>query len=51
MALSYREGKKEDCSVSAELVNIASEGIIEFLFHELIPHEGGCILMKCDIDN
>lgn len=37
MALNYREGKKEDCSVLAELVNTASEGIIEFLFHDLIP--------------
>ena len=37
MELTYREGKIGDCLVLAELVNIASEGVIEFLFHDLIP--------------
>jgi GNAT superfamily N-acetyltransferase/acyl carrier protein len=35
--LIYREGKEEDCPVLAELVNISSGGIIEFLLHDLIP--------------
>ena len=35
--LIYRKAKKEDCSVLAELVNIASGGIIEFLLRNLIP--------------
>ena len=51
MQISFRNGKKEDCAVVAELVSIASGGMIEFLFHEHIPHEGGCLLMKCDIDS
>jgi ribosomal protein S18 acetylase RimI-like enzyme len=34
---SYRIGRKEDCTVLADLVNIASEGVIEYLFHDLIP--------------
>jgi len=38
MKISYREGRAEDCTVLAKLVNIASEGIIEFLFHDLIPN-------------
>jgi hypothetical protein len=51
MEISYRDGKKEDCKDLAELANIASEGVIEFLkSHELIPHEGGCMLMKCIIE-
>jgi ribosomal protein S18 acetylase RimI-like enzyme len=37
MEISYRDGKKEDCKVLAELANIASEGVIEFLFHDLVP--------------
>ncbi|UCE07673.1 MAG: GNAT family N-acetyltransferase [bacterium] len=37
MEISYRNGRKEDCTVLAKLVNIASEGVIEYLFHDLIP--------------
>jgi ribosomal protein S18 acetylase RimI-like enzyme len=37
MEVSYRNGRKEDCTVLASLVNKASEGIIEYLFHDLIP--------------
>jgi ribosomal protein S18 acetylase RimI-like enzyme len=36
MEVSFRNGRKEDCTVLAELVSIASEGFIEFLFHDLI---------------
>ena len=25
--------------------------IVDLNSHELIPHEGGCILMKCDLEN
>ena len=37
MEVSYRNARKEDCTVLASLVNAASEGIIEYLFHDLIP--------------
>jgi ribosomal protein S18 acetylase RimI-like enzyme len=37
MEIFYRDGRQEDCRILAELVNIASEGIIEYLFHDLIP--------------
>jgi ribosomal protein S18 acetylase RimI-like enzyme len=37
MEISYRIGRKEDCAALADLVNIASEGVIEYLFHDLIP--------------
>ena len=36
MKVSYRSGRTEDCPVLAKLVNIASEGVIEFLFHGLV---------------
>lgn len=37
MEISYRIGIKEDCKVLAKFINIASEGVIEYLFHNLIP--------------
>ena len=37
MNVSYRSGRTDDCPVLAKLVNIASEGVIDFLFHGLIP--------------
>ncbi|MEN8245600.1 MAG: N-acetyltransferase [Thermodesulfobacteriota bacterium] len=37
MNISYRSGRTDDCPVLAKLVNIASEGVVEFLFNGLIP--------------
>ena len=37
MKITYRAGRKEDCSKLAELIHIASGGVVEFLYHELIP--------------
>jgi ribosomal protein S18 acetylase RimI-like enzyme len=37
MEISYRNGRKEDCTVLAKLINIASGGVIKYLFHDLIP--------------
>ncbi len=37
MEISYRNGRKEDCAVLAKFINIASQGVIEYLFHDLIP--------------
>ena len=36
MEVSFRTGRKEDCTVLAEFVSIASEGIVEFMFYDLI---------------
>ncbi|MBT8350924.1 MAG: GNAT family N-acetyltransferase, partial [Deltaproteobacteria bacterium] len=38
MEITYRQGKKEDCRVLAEFVSTASDGIIDFMFHDLIPN-------------
>jgi GNAT superfamily N-acetyltransferase len=35
--IKFREGRKEDSNRIAELDYIASDGAIEFLFHDLIP--------------
>ena len=37
MSITYRSGRKEDCSKLAELVYMASDGVVEFLYHDLIP--------------
>ena len=36
MNTTYRTGRKEDCPRLAELVYIASDGVVEFLFRDLI---------------
>ncbi len=37
MAISYRLAEKGDSFRIAELINIASEGVVEHLFHDLVP--------------
>ena len=37
MNINYRTAKKADCLRMAELINIASGGVVEFLFHDLVP--------------
>jgi GNAT superfamily N-acetyltransferase len=37
MDITYRNGREEDCVALAEFVSIAAGGVIEFLFHDLIP--------------
>lgn len=37
MDITYRDGRKEDCAALAEFVSIAAGGVIEFLYHDLIP--------------
>ena len=37
MEINYRIANKTDCARMAELINIASGGVVEFLFHDLMP--------------
>ena len=37
MGIKYKPGKKEDSGKIAELINIASDGVVEYLFHDLVP--------------
>ena len=37
MEIYYRHGEKKDCAKLAELINIASDGVVEYLFHGLVP--------------
>lgn len=35
--LKYRPAEIKDCPKLAELINIASDGVVEYLFHDLVP--------------
>jgi len=37
MEIHYRPGEKKDCAKLAELINIASDGVVEYFFHGLVP--------------
>ena len=37
MDINYRPAEKDDSSRIAELINIASDGVVEHLFHDLVP--------------
>jgi ribosomal protein S18 acetylase RimI-like enzyme len=37
MTFTYRPADKKDSARLAELINIASDGVVEYLFHDLIP--------------
>jgi ribosomal protein S18 acetylase RimI-like enzyme len=37
MAFKFRSAEKADCAKIAELINMASDGVVEYLFHDLIP--------------
>lgn len=36
MGVNYRTGERKDCKKLAELTTIASDGIVEYLFHNLV---------------
>jgi len=56
MNITYRGGRKEDCSKLAEFVYLYKRcgfeivSRIEMAAHELIPHEGGAFLMSCRLE-
>lgn len=37
MKITYRPSEREDCAKLAELINIASGGVVQYLFHGLVP--------------
>lgn len=37
MEIAYRQAEKEDCLGLAEMIDIASSGVVDFLFHDLVP--------------
>ena len=39
MNIQYRTGRKADCARIAQLINIASGGVIEYMFNGLVPNQ------------
>ncbi|MBW2489273.1 MAG: hypothetical protein JRE72_17785 [Deltaproteobacteria bacterium] len=37
MAIIYRPAEKTDSQRIAELISLASDGVVDFLFHDLVP--------------
>jgi len=50
MNISYRAGRKEDCPTVAEFVYIASDGVVEFLFRDLIQGHSPQQIVAHNID-
>ena len=53
MEISYRNGRNEDCAILAKLYTrcgFDTAEAVKLKSHELIPHEGGCLLMKYKIE-
>lgn len=50
MNLNYRPGKREDCQRIAELDYIASDGVVEYLFHDLVPGVSSLQLLSSGLE-
>ena len=37
MGILFRSAERKDCQKIAELINIASDGVVDYLFHDLVP--------------
>jgi ribosomal protein S18 acetylase RimI-like enzyme len=51
MAFKYRPAEKADSAKIAELINIASDGIVEYLFHDLVPKMTPVQIMAYNLEN
>ncbi len=51
MEITYRVGKKEDSDQIAEMINAASDGIVEYLFHDLVPGMSPVEVVAYNLDN
>ena len=49
--IKFRPSKKKDSSILAELINIASEGTVEYLFHDLIPESTPVQVVSYNLEN
>jgi len=50
MNITYRTGRGGDCLKLAEFIYIASDGVVEFLFRDLIPGRSPQQLVAHNID-
>lgn len=50
MAIKYRRAEKADSGKIAELINIASGGVVDFLFRELVPNMTSVQIMAYNLE-
>jgi ribosomal protein S18 acetylase RimI-like enzyme len=51
MEIKYRPGEKEDSNKIAEMINTASDGIVEYLFHDLVPEMSSVQVVAHNLEN
>ena len=51
MEIRYRAGRKEDSEEIAKMINTASDGVVEYLFHGLLPGMSAAQVMAQDLAN
>jgi len=51
MSYKYGPAEKKDCAALAEFINMASDGVVEYLFHDLVPGMIPVQLIAHNLDN
>ena len=51
MGYQYGPAEKNDCGALAELINLASDGVVEYLFHDLVPGMTPVELIAHNLEN
>ena len=51
MEIYYRRGEKKDCEKLAELINMASDGVVEYLFQGLVPGMTAVQVVAINLEN
>jgi ribosomal protein S18 acetylase RimI-like enzyme len=51
VATEYRAAEKADCTRIAELIHMASDGVVEFLFHDLVPDMTATQMVAYNLEN
>ena len=51
MTYNYGPAEKKDCVVLAELINMASDGVVEYLFRDLVPGMTPVQLIAHNLEN
>ena len=51
MSYEYGPAEKKDCAVLAELINLASDGVVEYLFRDLVPGMAPVQLIAHNLEN
>lgn len=51
MSYEYGPAEKKDCATLAEFINMASDGVVEYLFHDLVPGMTPVQLIAHNLEN